>query len=143
MLRAERFIAVMSLIAAAGCGGQSPATKPDPTAAVGAPASDAASSDRRYLLERVDDVAVVQLYAERFRALPLKEKALTWHLYQAALAGRDIFYDQRHAHNLEMRDVLEAIIVAGMAPPGPAVAGIDPMTFAEIQRYTKLFWINT
>ena len=27
-----------------------------------------------------------------------------WHLYQAALAGRDIYYDQRYAHNLEMRD---------------------------------------
>src|SRR5579864_830527 len=126
MLRAERFIAVMSLIAAAGSGGQSPATKPDPTAAVGAPASDAASSDRRYLLERVDDAAVVQLYADGFRALPLKEKTLTWHLYQAALAGRDIFYDQRYAHSLEMRDVLEAIIAAGMPPAGSAAAGIDP-----------------
>jgi len=31
-------------------------------------------------------------------------------LYQAAIAGRDIFLDQRYAHNLEMRDVLEAIL---------------------------------
>jgi dipeptidyl-peptidase-3 len=133
----------MSVIAAAGCGSQSPATKPVPPATVGAPASDGAPSDRKYLLERVDDVAVVQLYAEGFRALPLKEKALIWHLYQAALAGRDIFYDQRYAHNLEMRDVLEAIIAAGTAPPGPAAAGIDQKTFVEIERYTKLFWINT
>ena len=51
----------------------------------------------------------MQLYADGF-ALPLKEKTLIWHLYQAALAGRDIFYDQRYAHNLEMRDVLEAIL---------------------------------
>ena len=34
---------------------------------------------------------------------------LVWHLYQAALAGRDIYYDQRYAHNLEMRALLEAI----------------------------------
>ena len=137
-----RFIAVMSLLAATGCGSQSPATKPVPPATGGASASDAAPSDRKYLLERVDDVAVVQLYADGFRALPLKEKALIWHLYQAALAGRDIFYDQRYAHNLEMRDVLEAIIATGTAS-GPAAARIDPKTFGQIQRYTKLFWINT
>jgi dipeptidyl-peptidase-3 len=58
-----------------------------------------------------------------------------WHLYQAAIAGRDIYYDQRYAHNLEMRDVLEAILTHGERVP--------PDTRAEIERYTKLFWINT
>ena len=75
-----------------------------------APAATAAPPDRQYLLERVDEAAVVQLYADGFRDLPLREKTLVWHLYQAAIAGRDIFYDQRYAHNLEMRDVLEAIV---------------------------------
>ncbi|HMB80331.1 MAG TPA: hypothetical protein VKI43_09710, partial [Vicinamibacterales bacterium] len=60
---------------------------------------------------------------------------LVWHLGQAAIAGRDIFYDQRYAHNLEMRDVLEAIVTHP--------AGIDRPTLDEITRYTKLFWINT
>jgi dipeptidyl-peptidase-3 len=90
---------------------------------------------RRYLLERVDEAAVVQLYADGFAALPLREKTLIYHLYKAAIAGRDIYYDQRYAHNLEMRDVLEEIVThAGGIPAG---------TLAEIQRYTKLFWINT
>ena len=83
----------------------------------------------------MDDAAVVQLYADGFEALPPREKMLIWHLYQAALAGRDIYYDQRYAHSLEMRGVLEAIL----AHP----QGVDPATLAEIQRYTKLFWINT
>ena len=60
-----------------------------------------AETDRKYLLERVDDAAVVQLYADGFTSLPLDQKLLIWHLYEAALAGRDIFYDQRYAHNLE------------------------------------------
>ena len=64
-------------------------------------------TDRPYLLERVDEAAIAQLYADGFRALPLREKILAWHLYNAALAGRDIFYDQRYAHGLEMREVLE------------------------------------
>ena len=61
---------------------------------------------RKYLLERVDDAAVVQLYADGFEALGLREKTLIYHLYEAALAGRDIYYDQRYVHNLAMRDVL-------------------------------------
>ncbi len=75
-----------------------------------APAKTAAPADRQYLLERVGEAAVVQVYADGFRDLPLREKTLIWHLAQAAIAGRDIFYDQRYAHNLEMRDVLEAIV---------------------------------
>jgi dipeptidyl-peptidase-3 len=93
------------------------------------------SPSRRYLLERVDDAAVVQLYAEGFAALPLRDKILVWHLSLAALAGRDIFYDQRYAHNLEMRNVLEAMLQHDK--------GIDPAVAAEIRRYTKLFWLNT
>src|SRR5688572_22261064 len=89
---------------------------------------------RNYLLERVDEAAVVQLYADGFAALPTDQKILLWHLYQAAIAGRDIFYDQRYAHNLDMRDVLEAIITH---------PGADAETLAEILRYTKLFWMNT
>ena len=64
-------------------------------------------ADRKYLLERVEDAAVAQVYADGFSALPLDQKLLIWHLYEAALAGRDIFYDQRYAHNLEMREVVE------------------------------------
>ena len=95
-----------------------------------APAVD----ERKYLLETVDDASIVQLYADGFASLPLREKTLIWHLSQAALAGRDIFIDQKHASALEMRSLLEAVITH---PEGVAAA-----TLAEIQRYTKLFWIN-
>jgi dipeptidyl-peptidase-3 len=92
-------------------------------------------ADRKYLLERVDEAAVVQLYADGFMSLPVDQRLLIWHLYGAALAGRDIYYDQRYAYNLEMREVLEEIITHP--------AGIDAATLAEVQRYTKLFWLNT
>ena len=65
---------------------------------------------REYLLEQIDDAAVVQYYADGFDALPLDQKVLAWHLSQAALAGRDIYYDQRYGHSLEMREVLEEIL---------------------------------
>jgi dipeptidyl-peptidase-3 len=92
------------------------------------------AGDRKYLLERVDEAAVVQLYADGFSSLPLKQKTLIYHLYHAALAGRDIFIDQKHRDALAMRDIIEPIV----AHP----QGVDPAVLAEIQRYTKLFWLN-
>jgi dipeptidyl-peptidase III len=100
-----------------------------------APVSVPPHTDRPYLIERIGEAAVVQLYADGFRGLPLREKTLIWHLYQAAIAGRDIFYDQRYAHNLEMRDVLEAILTHA--------DGVDRETLDAIARYAKLFWINS
>jgi dipeptidyl-peptidase III len=105
-------------------------------APAGVTTENAEASERRYLLERVADAAVVQLYADGFLALPLDEKVLVWHLYEAALAGRDIYYDQRYAHNLAMRDVLEAVVTH-------AAEGADTRTLSAVWRYLKLFWINT
>src|SRR5947208_1698335 len=122
----KRIVFLMTMIGTVACGGKTPA----PAARSSPPATD-----RKYLLERVDDAVVVQLYADGFRDLSAKDKTLVWHLYQATIAGRDIFYDQRYAHNLEMRDVLEAIA----SHPN----GIDARTLAEIEKYTKLSWLNT
>jgi dipeptidyl-peptidase-3 len=89
---------------------------------------------RRYFLEQIDDAAVVQYYADGFEHLAVDQKVLAWHLSQAALAGRDIYYDQRYGLALDMRDVLEEILLH--APDG--TAGL-----AEVRRYTKLFWIHS
>ena len=90
---------------------------------------------RRYLLEQVDDAAVVQYYADGFEALPLDQKILTWHLSQAAIAGRDIYYDQRYRHAVDMREIVEEILVHN--------EGVDPAVLPAIRRYAKLFWINS
>ena len=92
-------------------------------------------TERRYVIDHVDDVAVVQLYADGFASLAAREKVLIWHLYLAAIAGRDIYYDQRYVHNLELRAILEAILTHAR--------GIEEGVLREIRRYTKLFWINT
>src|SRR5712692_4682506 len=134
----SRLAIIMTIIGTVACGrGDAPKSSapPSPGATATAPAPVAAPLERKYLLERVDDAAVVQVYADGFSALPLKEKTLLWHLYQAAIAGRDIYYDQRYAHNLEMRDVLEQIVSHPQE--------LDQKTFEEIQRYTKLFWLNS
>jgi dipeptidyl-peptidase-3 len=96
---------------------------------------------RRYLIEQVDDAAVVQYYADGFSALPLEQKVLAWHLYQAAIAGRDIYYDQRYRDGLTMREVLEEIVVRAdrIHQHEPELGPV----LDEIRRYLKLFWINS
>jgi len=126
----QRFLCLALVLAStAAC------SRADEPTAVAPAATTAPAGERKYLLERIDDAAVVQIYADQFAALPLKEKTLAYHLAQAALAGRDIFYDQKHRNALEMRGVLEAILTH----PN----GIETQTLSEIERYTKLFWINT
>ena len=136
--RAVRFLALIAVGAGVLVGCSRGDDEANTTPAVNRP-PDAANNgggaaNRKYLLERVDDAAVVQLYADGFEGLPLREKTLIWHLYQAAIAGRDIFIDQKYRHALEMRAILEGIITHPQ--------GIDGATLAEIQRYTKLFWVN-
>jgi len=129
-LRRSLALALLTFIPA--CSTPSPAPAPDAKPAVTALAP--APADRKYLLERVADASVVQLYADGFSSLPLKQKALIWHLYQAAIAGRDIFIDQKHKDSLEMRGIIERIVASPQ--------GVDAATLAEVQRYTKLFWLN-
>ena len=127
-LRQSLALALLTFVPA--CSSPAPATESKPAAATPAPPP----ADRKYLLERVDDASVVQLYADGFSTLPLKQKSLIWHLYEAAIAGRDIFIDQKHKDALEMRGIIERIV----ANP----QGVDAATLAEVQRYTKLFWLN-
>ena len=90
---------------------------------------------RPYLVERVEDAAVVQLYADGFASLSVTEKTLVYYLYLAAIAGRDIYYDQRYGKSLEMRALLEQIITY----PG----NVEPRVVAALEHYLKLFWLNS
>jgi dipeptidyl-peptidase III len=94
-----------------------------------------AATERPYLLERIGEAAVVQYYADGFESLPVPTKILAWHLYEAALSGRDIYYDQRYRHNLALRATLEALV---------RHAGVIPAESRDaILRYAKLVWIHT
>ncbi len=93
-----------------------------------------ASDSRTVLLQRVDDVAVARLHADGFENLSARDQALAYHLTRAAIAGRDIFLQQKCEDGLALRDFLEEILTHS--------EGIDPATLAELRRYTTLFWVN-
>ncbi len=95
---------------------------------------DPLPTERAYLLERVDDAAVVQLYADGFMRLTRAERVLAWHLTQAAIVGRDIYVQQRCAEGMDIRELCEEILVHA--------GGVDAAELARVRRYVKLFWIN-
>lgn len=95
---------------------------------------EADSGERKYLLERIDDMAVVQLYVDGWEQLALRDKTLIYHLTQAAIAGRDIFIDQKYRHSLSIRDLIEETLSHS--------DGIDADVLAKIRRYAKLFWVG-
>jgi dipeptidyl-peptidase-3 len=90
--------------------------------------------DRPILLETVGEFAVVPLRIDGFEELSPRERGLAFYLYRAALAGRDIHYDQMGRQNLEVRDLLEEVLVHSEEIPR---AVMDPL-----HRYLKLFWVN-
>jgi dipeptidyl-peptidase III len=89
---------------------------------------------RPYLLETVGEFAVSRVYADGFEDLSKNDRALAFYLYRAALAGRDIFYDQMGRDVLEIRDLLEEVLIHPQR--------IDPEFRDRLLHYLKLFWIN-
>ena len=90
-------------------------------------------TEKKYLLEKVGKVAIVQLYADGFEDLSLDNKILSFYLYQSAVSGRDVTYDQIHRQGLAIRNVLEEIITHPQ--------GIDNPILEKITHYLKLFWV--
>ena len=66
-------------------------------------------TDFKYTDESFADIQLLRYRVEGFEALSLKQKTLIFHLTEAALAGRDILYDQNGEHNLALRHLLEAV----------------------------------
>ncbi len=90
--------------------------------------------ERAYFLEQVGNTQIVRLYADGFDELSLNEKLLAYYLSQAAIAGRDINYDQSHKFDLEIRDLMEEILLHSEA--------LSPELLKKITDYTKLVWAN-
>ncbi|MBK6921326.1 MAG: dihydrofolate reductase [Deltaproteobacteria bacterium] len=131
----------LSLLALSACPGP---TRPETTApttdgpagaAAGETQGDAAPADDfKVLAEQFADVRILRYRVPGFEALPLQQKQLVYYLYRAALAGRDIIWDQNYRHNLLVRRTLEAVVgnEASHALPG----------YAALLDYTKRVWFS-
>lgn len=81
-------------------------------------------NDFDYVVDRFADIEVLRYPVPDFDKLSLSQKMLVYHLTEAALAGRDILWDQNCRLNLELRDMLEKNIhrISGR-PQRPTVQG--------------------
>ncbi len=61
--------------------------------------------------EQFADIRILRYRIEGFENLSLSQKIFAWHLYQAALTGRDINIDQNYKYNILIRKCLEAIVL--------------------------------
>ncbi len=91
--------------------------------------------DFKYQTEQFADLRILRYHVPDFEQLTPQQKEFLYYLYQAALSGRDIIYDQNFKHNLRIRRTLEAIV--------NSYAG-DRTTedFKNFMVYTKRVWFS-
>jgi dipeptidyl-peptidase-3 len=67
-------------------------------------------SDFNYTADEFADLKIIRYQVPGFEELDLKKKELLYYLYEAALSGKDIMYDQNYQHNLQIRKTIEEVI---------------------------------
>ncbi|WP_374742194.1 dihydrofolate reductase [Parapedobacter sp. 2B3] len=101
------------------------------------PGSDAAGATQPspVTVDAFADLEILRYDVPGFDALTLQQKKLAYYLYQAALSGRDIIYDQRGKDNLTIRKTLEAIF----NNPETDKSGDE---WAKLKTYAGRFWFS-
>ncbi len=92
-------------------------------------------NDFKYQTEQFADLGILRYKVPGFNELNLKEKEFVYYLYEAALSGRDILYDQNYKHNLEIRRTLETIVNSYKGDR-------DTDNFKYFMVYTKRVWFS-
>lgn len=101
-----------------GCA-KSPATSPAASDANAAPVAETPAPAQKpeapvdtfqYITDQFADLRIQRYQVPGFEELTPKQKELLYYLYEAALSGRDMIYDQNFKHNLRVRRTLEGIV---------------------------------
>lgn len=87
----------------------------------------------QYVTDRFADIEVLRYKVPDFENLSLQQKLLIYHLTEAALAGRDILWDQNGKDNLAVRDLMENIY---LNYNGDKNSG----EYKEFEKYLKQIW---
>ena len=87
----------------------------------------------QYVTDRFADIEVLRYKVPDFENLSLQQKLLIYHLTEAALAGRDILWDQNGKDNLAVRDLMENIY---LNYKGDKNSG----EYKEFEKYLKQIW---
>ncbi len=132
-------IAALAVLLLTACGkDQTPATSSDaqnpaPTAVMEEQSDAVAQQEANPQVDRFADVQILRYEVPGFDELPLQQKKLAYYLSQAALAGRDIYYDQNYRYNLRIRKLMSAVVASYEGDRNSA-------QFAALLDYAKRVW---
>ena len=115
--------ALMSLALLTGCGSQEQKTAPE-------------NQKFNYTVEQFADLQILRYKVTGFEDLTLQQKELVYYLSEAALWGRDIFYDQNGKYNLAISRALEAIYTDYQGDCNSA-------DFKAMELYLKRVWFSS
>lgn len=111
MLKLKVLIPCVMLLIAVSCNSKSSSTTILTSTDTTSIDTTAATYDTSFKVEAQSfaDIQVLRYQAPGFSQLSLEQKQLSYYLYEAALAGRDIFYDQKSKYGIMLRKTLEAM----------------------------------
>ena len=111
MLKLKLLIPSVILLIAVSCNSNSSSTTILTSTDTTSIDTSAATYDTSFKVEAQSfaDIQVLRYQAPGFSQLSLEQKQLSYYLYEAALAGRDIFYDQKSKYGIMLRKTLEAM----------------------------------
>ena len=89
----------------------------------------------QYIVEDFADIRILRYRLENFEQLTLKQKTLAYYLAKAALAGRDITFDQFGKWNILIRKTLEAIYLHYEGDR-------NTDNFRQLETYLKRVWFS-
>lgn len=96
---------------------------------------DQIKDDFKYVTEQFADLRIQRYQVPGFDNLSPKQKELIYYLYQAALSGREIIWDQNYKHDLYVKRTLEGIVKS-------YTGDRNAPEFAKFMEYTKRVWFS-
>jgi len=91
--------------------------------------------DFKYSVDKFADIEILRYRVPDFEKLSLKQKEMIYYLSEAALAGRDILFDQNGKNNLTIRKTLEAVYLNYKGDRKTA-------EFEHLTTYLKRVWMG-
>lgn len=96
---------------------------------------EANSEEFEYVVDRFADVEILRYRVPGFEDLSLDQKQLVYWLTEAALAGRDMMWDQNCRHNLPVRNLVEAVYTGWYGKK-------DNPQYQALEVYLKQLWMG-
>ncbi|MCM1520847.1 MAG: dipeptidyl peptidase 3 [Lachnoclostridium sp.] len=90
-------------------------------------------ADFDYTVDRFADIEVLRYQVPEFEKLTPQQRILVYYLTEAALAGRDILWDQNGKYNLAIRDMLEGVYTSFDGDKESA-------DYKALEKYLKQIW---